>query len=63
MLTPEQQAEILALRFNDKRSVRSIARLLNITRDSVDRVIKRRSVNLVRQSSKKGRGTLRRTMG
>ena len=54
MLTPEQQAEILALRFNDKRSVRSIARLLNVTRDSVDRVIKRRSVNLARQSSKKG---------
>lgn len=46
MLTPEVQAEILALHYNDKRSVRSIARRLGISRDAVKRVLSRRSVQL-----------------
>lgn len=54
MLTPEQQAEILAMHFNDKRSVRSIALALGINRDSVRRTIKRRSVSLSPQGTKRG---------
>lgn len=46
MLTPEVQAEILALHYNDRRSVRSIARRLGISRDAVKRVLGRRSVQL-----------------
>jgi predicted DNA-binding protein YlxM (UPF0122 family) len=49
MLTPEQQSEILARYYNEKQSVRSIARLLGVSRDSVSRVIHRRSVNLILQ--------------
>lgn len=44
MLKIEIQAEILAKYFNDKRSVRSIARELGLNRDTVRRVVQRRSV-------------------
>lgn len=54
MLTPEQQAEILAMHFNDKRPVRSIARALGINRDSVRRVVKRRAISSSPQVVKKG---------
>ena len=54
MLTPEQQAEILALYFNEKRPVRSIARILGINRDSVRNVVKRRSVSLAPTRTKRG---------
>ena len=46
MLTAEQQAEILTMHFNDKRSVRSIAMALGINRDTVRRTIRRRTVSL-----------------
>ena len=46
MLTPEQQSEILAMHYGQKRSTRSIAQFLGVTRDSVRRVIQRRKVNL-----------------
>jgi transposase len=51
MLTPEQQTEILARFYNEKQAVRAIARAMGVNRDSVRRVVKRRSVNLVVQSS------------
>jgi transposase len=44
MLTVETQAEILARFYNDKQSVRSIARELGLNRDTVRRVILRRQV-------------------
>ena len=47
MLTPEVQAEILALHFAGQESVRGISNKLGINRISVKRVIERRSVNLV----------------
>jgi transposase len=47
MLTPEQQAEILARYYNDKKSIRSIAMELGVNRASVRRVINRRAVMLV----------------
>jgi len=53
MLTVEQQTEILAMHFNDKKSTRSIARALGINRNTVRRTVKRRSVNLAREVSKK----------
>ena len=46
MLTPEVQAEILALYYAEKKSIRSIANKFATTRDSVRRVIKRRAVHL-----------------
>jgi transposase len=45
VLTIETQAEILAKFFNDKRSTRSIARELGINRDTVRRIVGRRTVN------------------
>lgn len=44
MLSIEIQAEILAKFYNDKRSIRSIARDLGINRDSVRRITERKSV-------------------
>ncbi len=44
MLTIEKQAEILGKFYNDKRSVRSIALELGLNRDTVRRVVLRRSV-------------------
>jgi len=46
LLTPEVQAEILALHYAQKRSIRSIAIKFATTRDSVRRVIHRRAVHL-----------------
>ncbi len=48
MLSPEIQTEILNLHFRHKMSARGIKRKLGINRKSVDRVIKRHSVQLVR---------------
>lgn len=53
MLSVEIQAEILALYFNDKRSVRSIAREFGLNRESVRRLVERRSVNQCRQIGKR----------
>jgi transposase len=47
MLSPEIQAEILSLYYRDKRPIRSIARDLNVNRNSVRSVINRRTVSLV----------------
>ena len=44
MLTPDLQAEILALHFGDLKAVRAIARALRINRKSVAAVIARRSI-------------------
>ena len=46
MLTPEVQAEILALHYAEKRSTRSIAKQFGVTRSSVRKLIARRSVRL-----------------
>lgn len=54
MLTPEQQAEILARFYNEKQAVRAIARTMGINRDSVRRVVQRRSVSLVVAASSRG---------
>jgi transposase len=54
MLTPEQQSQILALHYGEKKSTRGIARMLGITRDSVRGVIRRRQVNLVVTPGKRG---------
>lgn len=45
MLSIETQAEILAKFYNDKRSTRSIARELGINRDTVRRIVLRRTVS------------------
>lgn len=50
MLAPEQQSEILARFYNEKQSVRCIARVMGINRDSVRRVVKRRAVHLAPQT-------------
>lgn len=44
MLTPSQQAEILALYFGKKRTIRKIARELAVDRKTVSAVVKRRQV-------------------
>ncbi len=49
MLSAEVQAEILNLYFSEKRSIRSIAEQFGIHRKSVERVVRRRSVQLGRQ--------------
>jgi len=49
-MLPELQAEILTLYYTEKCSVRSIATRLGLHRRSVQRVIDRRSVRLVRQA-------------
>lgn len=49
MLLPEVQAEILNLYFSQKKSLRSIAEKFGIHRKSVERVVRRRSVQLGRQ--------------
>lgn len=49
MLLPEVQAEILNLYFSEKKSLRSIAAKFGIHRKSVERVVRRRSVQLCRQ--------------
>ncbi|MEW6055358.1 MAG: IS21 family transposase [Bdellovibrionota bacterium] len=46
MLSAELQSQILALHYGSHRTIRSIARELGISRDTVDAVIKRRSVRL-----------------
>ena len=53
MLTPEIQSEILALSFGEKKSIRSIASTLGVTRKTVRRLIERRQVNLSVQTGKK----------
>jgi transposase len=53
MLSIEIQAEILAKFFNDKRSTRSIARELGLNRDTIRRVVLRRTVSQsIAQSSR-----------
>jgi transposase len=47
MLTPEVQAHILTLHFTDRRTIRSIARELELDRKTVRRVVERRRVELV----------------
>ena len=54
MLTPEQQAQILAWHYGEKKSSRSIAKLLGVSRKAVRRVIERRKVNLAAESGKRG---------
>ncbi len=46
MLRPEVQAEILAIFYAEKKSIRSIAMKYGISRDAVRRVIKRRAVHM-----------------
>ena len=50
MFSAEVQAEILNLFFSQKKSMRSIAEKFGIHRKSVARVVRRRSVQLGRQS-------------
>ncbi len=54
MLTPEQQSEILAMHYGQKKSIRAIAIFMGLTRDSVRRVILRRKVNLSIEPGVKG---------
>jgi len=53
VLSPEAQAEILTLHYNEGLSAREISRRLRLNRRSVKRVLRRRSVNLSRQVSQK----------
>lgn len=46
MLDAETQSKILSLYFNDKRSVRYIAKVVGVDRKTVTRVIQRRSIQL-----------------
>lgn len=46
MLDAETQSKILSLYFNDKRSVRYIAKVVGVDRKTVGRVIKRRSIQM-----------------
>lgn len=50
MLSVEVQAEILTKFFSDKRSIRSIAMEFGVNRESVRRVIDRRTIAMSRQS-------------
>ena len=45
LLPIEVQAEILTLYYNETRSIRSIARKLGVNRDTVKRIVKRRTVH------------------
>jgi len=54
MLTPEQQSEILAMHFGQKKGSRAIAEALGIGRKAVRRVIDRRRVALEVEQSKRG---------
>ncbi len=47
MLSAELQSKILSMHYGEHRTIRSIARELGVSRDTVDSVIKRRSVRLV----------------
>ncbi len=51
MLTPELQAEILAMHFGQKKGSRAIARVLGIGRKAVRKVIDRRGVALTVERS------------
>lgn len=46
MLTAEMQAQILALHYSDRRSIKSIAREFGIDRKTVRRLVRRREVRL-----------------
>jgi transposase len=46
MLSAEQQSQILNLYFNEKKSVRHIAKIIGVDRKTVRRVIDRRSIQL-----------------
>lgn len=56
MLTPEQQAEILAMHFGQKKGSRAIAEALRIGRKAVRKVIERRRVAL--SVEQKARGSI-----
>ena len=56
MLTPEQQAEILAMHFGQKKGSRAIAEALGIGRKAVRKVIERRRVAL--SVEQKARGSI-----
>jgi transposase len=54
MLTPEQQAEILAMHFGQKKGSRAIAAALGIGRKAVRKVIERRRVSLKVEQTQRG---------
>ena len=54
MLTPEQQAEILAMHFGQKKGSRAIAEALGIGRKAVRKVIERRRVALEVEQTARG---------
>jgi len=53
ILSPEIQAQILALHYSDKRSIRSIAREFGVDPKTVRRVVRRREVRLSVKASKR----------
>lgn len=53
MLEAELQSQILALYFNERKSIRRIANLVGVDRKTVRRVIDRRKVQLERQRSER----------
>lgn len=53
ILAPEVQAQILALHYSDKRSIKSIAREFGIDPKTVRRVVRRREVHLEMKSGKR----------
>ena len=53
MLTPEQQADILARYYNQKQSLRLISRTLGVDRKAVRRIVKKRKVDLAPQYSRR----------
>lgn len=48
MLEAEVQSQILALYFNEKKSIRQIAKVVGVDRKTVRRIVDRRKINLER---------------
>ena len=51
MLEAEIQSKVLALYFNEKKYIRQIARIVEVDRKTIRRIVDRKKVHLERQRS------------